>query len=121
MVNIPEKFLQAWRHGQDCSQKHCSKLFRSRNNPNVEEIEAIAKFFEIDFNEYMEKFVILRHDRKGLSLDEKANGSCIYYDETTQLCQIQAVKPEQCKKFPIEWNFENFEKECAGAACLISK
>jgi Fe-S-cluster containining protein len=90
-------------------------------NVSIEEIGAIAKFLEIDFNEYMEKFVILRHDRKGLSLDEKANGSCIYYDETTQLCQIQAVKPEQCKKFPIEWNFENFEKECAGAACLISK
>ena len=90
-------------------------------NVSIPEIEAIADFLKIDFNEYMDKFVILRHDRKGLSLDEKSDGSCIYYDDKNKLCQINPVKPEQCRKFPVEWNFENFEAECQGAAALMEK
>ena len=88
-------------------------------NVTIEEIEKIADFLKIDFAEYMKKFVILRHDRKGLSLDEKVNGSCIYYDEDNKICMINPVKPKQCRDFPIEWNFENFETECQGAAELL--
>jgi Fe-S-cluster containining protein len=90
-------------------------------NVTLEEITQIANFLKIDFNEYMDNFVILRHDRKGLSLNEKADGSCIYYDDANKLCQINPVKPEQCKRFPVEWNFENFEKECRGAAELLEQ
>ena len=54
-----------------------------------------------------------------LSLMEKEDGSCRYYDADTRYCQIQSVKPKQCRDFPFHWKFKGWEKLCAGGARLV--
>lgn len=117
-----KKFFESEEFAEQFRCLRCGNCCRWHGyvNVSVEEIETIANFLSIDFDEYMEKFVILRHDRKGLSLDERANGDCIYYDDESKTCLIQEVKPIQCKRFPISWRFSGFENECAGAKQIES-
>ena len=79
------------------------------------EIDAIAEFLHIPLADFLRDHVVLAPDRRSLSLREKADGSCVYYDAEQHLCRIQAVKPEQCRAFPYRWNFPGWEKLCAGA------
>jgi Fe-S-cluster containining protein len=52
------------------------------------ELEDIAAFLEMAPHEFAEKYPV---------------------------CFINAVKPQQCRDFPLRWNFPGWEKECAGA------
>lgn len=80
------------------------------------EVEAIAIFLGITVYEFTDKYTVLTHDRCNLSLIEYPDGKCIFFNEENAECLIEAVKPQQCKKFPLEWNFKGWEQECAGAA-----
>lgn len=80
-----------------------------------EEIDAIAGYLHIPVRDFIRDHTVLTPDRRSLSLREKADGSCCYYDEKNRLCRIQSVKPAQCRDFPSRWNFPGWEKLCAGA------
>ncbi len=80
------------------------------------EIDAIAEFLQMDVNDFLEQYTILAPDRRSLSLTERENGECCFYDSENSLCIIQAVKPQQCIDFPQRWNFKGWENECKGAA-----
>lgn len=80
-----------------------------------EEINAIAEFLGIAVEDFIRDFTFLTRDRQGLSLLEKKDGSCLYYDDKAQCCLIQEVKPKQCRDFPVHWNFPGWEKFCKGA------
>ncbi|MBO7147090.1 MAG: YkgJ family cysteine cluster protein [Lentisphaeria bacterium] len=80
-----------------------------------QEIDAIAAFLGIPLDEFIQKHTYLTPDRKSLSLLEKPDGSCCYYDDDAHACRIQPVKPAQCSAFPYEWNFPGWEKLCKGA------
>ncbi len=98
---------------------------------NPAETELIASFLSMNVTEFIEKYTRLTSDRQGLSLIEKSDGSCIFYNHLPQdsdvnicdtgscdlnSCEINEVKPIQCRNFPLIWNFEGWEKECKGAA-----
>lgn len=80
-----------------------------------EEINAIAAFLGIAPEDFIRGFTYLTPDRRGLSLLEKEDGSCLYYDEEAHRCLINDVKPKQCRDFPLQWNFPGWEKLCKGA------
>ena len=84
-----------------------------------EELKQIAEYLGIPLQEFIDKHTVLTPDRRSLSLMEKEDGSCRYYDADTRYCQIQSVKPKQCRDFPFHWKFKGCEKLCAGGARLV--
>lgn len=79
------------------------------------EIDAIAEFLQLSTEDFLDKYTVLTPDRRSLSLTERENGECCFYDSENSLCIIQKVKPQQCIDFPQKWNFEGWENECEGA------
>ncbi len=75
-----------------------------------DEIARLAVLLRISEFDFIQKFTRLRADRQGLSLNEKANGECVFLDRND--CAVQEVKPRQCREFPNLWNFPGFEKVC---------
>ncbi|MFO1477432.1 MAG: YkgJ family cysteine cluster protein [Verrucomicrobiota bacterium] len=74
------------------------------------EITRIAAFLELTEHDFIQRYTRLRHDRRGLVLQEQADGACIFLKGID--CAIQPVKPQQCRDFPNGWNFPGFEKFC---------
>ncbi len=74
------------------------------------EISAIASFLKMKQDLFIEKYTRLRSDRHGLSLIDQPDGACIFLDG--QDCQIQSVKPDQCRGFPNAWNFPGWRDIC---------
>jgi uncharacterized protein len=74
------------------------------------EISAIASFLKMKQDLFIEKYTRLRSDRRGLSLVDQPDGACIFLDG--QDCQIQSVKPDQCRGFPNAWNFPGWRDIC---------
>lgn len=79
------------------------------------EAEEIADFLGMELHYFTGKYTIVTADRRNLSLIEKDDGSCIFYNENPPGCAINPVKPQQCRDFPYRWNFPGWEKECRGA------
>jgi|TARA_B110000908_G_scaffold170942_1_gene232048 Fe-S-cluster containining protein len=75
-----------------------------------DEVTAIAKFLEMNEDDFIQKFTRLRMNRDGLSLIERENHECIMLENDR--CTIQDVKPFQCKGFPNRWNFPDWQKVC---------
>ncbi len=105
---VPDDF-QCARCGACCEWEGNVKV-------TEEEISKIAEFVGLGRDEFMDRYVRLTHDRKGLSLtDREDNGHCIFYLNTPPdgpRCIIQEVKPTQCKGFPFEWKFRGWENAC---------
>ncbi len=80
-----------------------------------EEIIAIAAFLHMDEGDFIAERTYLTDDRRSLSLMEKPDGSCEFYDRAGKSCLINPVKPKQCASFPKSWNFPGWETRCAGA------
>ena len=74
------------------------------------EISAIASFLKMKQDLFIEKYTRLRSDRRGLSLIDQPDGACVFLDG--QDCQIQPVKPDQCRGFPNAWNFPGWRDIC---------
>ena len=64
----------------------------------------------MDEAEFIGTHTRLRSDRRGLSLIDQPDGACIFLQG--QECQIQSVKPEQCRGFPNAWNFPGWREVC---------
>jgi len=77
------------------------------------EIDAIAAFLSLSSERFIDEFTCLTEDRRGLSLIEKEDGSCIFHEEPSK-CAINAVKPKQCRDFPLGWSFPGWEEYCDG-------
>jgi uncharacterized protein len=75
-----------------------------------EEITRLAAFRSLSEEEFIQRYTRLRQDRRGLALQEKPNGECVFLEGND--CSVQAVKPQQCRGFPNLWNFPGFEKVC---------
>ena len=94
----------------------CGKCCRWKGLVKVtdEEVDAIAAFLKMEPRAFIEKLTRLSPDRTTLSLLEKEDGSCYFYDEEFRSCRIQPVKPGQCRAFPFAWNFPGWEDVCEG-------
>jgi Fe-S-cluster containining protein len=80
-----------------------------------EDVRAMAAFLEVTEHEFTGGYTRLREDRRGLALNEKANGECVFPDGLD--CVVQPVKPQQCRDFPNGWNSPGFEKDCRAVVC----
>lgn len=87
------------------------------------EIEAIAAFLQQPLEQFIAGSTRLTGDRTGLSLLENPDGSCPYLLDTPEgsACRLQSVKPQQCRNFPLKWNFPGWEKECAGGLAMLQE
>jgi hypothetical protein len=65
------------------------------------EITRLAAFKGLGESGFIQQFTRLRQDRRGLALQEKPDGACIFLDGEN--CAVQAVKPQQCRDFPNRW------------------
>jgi Fe-S-cluster containining protein len=77
---------------------------------NEPEITRAAEFLGLSEVDFIEKFTRLAGDRRGLALQDKPGGECIFLDGRD--CAINAVKPQQCSAFPNLWNFPGFREIC---------
>ena len=82
-----------------------------------EEIARLAAFKGVSGHEFIQHFTRLRHDRRGLVLQGKPSGECIFLEGEN--CSVQPVKPQQCRDFPNLWNFPGFEKTCQAIPHLV--
>jgi len=64
---------------------------------------------------FTEQFTRLRDDRRGLSLKDLPDGSCIFLEGALAACHIQAAKPRQCRDFPLQWKYQDLEAICPAA------
>jgi len=77
---------------------------------NDTEIANIAKYLEMNEDDFLDQYTELRPDRKGLTLISKEDDSCIFL-EGKNYCTIQPVKPQQCSDFLVKW-FPKPEDNC---------
>ena len=82
------------------------------------EVTRLAEWQQMGEFEFIQKFTRLTRDRRGLSLEEKPGGECIFLDGHE--CSVQPVKPHQCRDFPNLWNFPGFEKTCRALPRIVS-
>ena len=100
------------RCGACCRWPGCVKVLPG-------EPERIAAALGMPAEEFYEKFTRIAPDRSCLSLVEESSGECVFLERDPEGrfgCRIEAVKPRQCRDFPLRWNFPGWEKLCAGAA-----
>jgi Fe-S-cluster containining protein len=75
------------------------------------EVDTISRHLGLDIGEFTRQFTRLTADRRCLSLTEQGNGACVFLQRGGG-CRVQAVKPEQCRGFPVTWSFLGYEKVC---------
>ena len=75
-----------------------------------EEITRLAAFNELSECDFIQRFTRLAHDRRGLALQEKPSGACVFLIGND--CSVQSVKPQQCRDFPNLWKYPSAEKYC---------
>jgi Fe-S-cluster containining protein len=83
------------------------------------EIARLAAFKNVSEHDFIQRFTRLRHDRRGLALQEQPDGACIFLEDGN--CAVQPVKPQQCRDFPNLWNFPGFEKTCRALPRAVSE
>lgn len=79
------------------------------------DISVIAAFLRLEEEEFINTYCRLQRNRRGLSLIDHADGSCIMLG-ADNACRIQPVKPRQCRDFPLRWNFPGWESRCPASA-----
>ena len=77
----------------------------------------MAAFLNLSEFDFIQHYTRIRPDRRGLTLQDKATGECIFLEGRD--CRVQAVKPQQCRDFPNGWNFPGFEKICRAVPKII--
>ncbi len=75
------------------------------------EVGDLANALGLSAHDFTRQYTRLTDDRGGLSLTEKRDGSCVFLGRDG--CEVQKVKPRQCRGFPVEWSFEGYERVCA--------
>ena len=81
------------------------------------EITRLSAFKAMSEHDFIQQFTKLHRDRRGLVLQEKPDGSCVFLHGND--CLVQPVKPQQCRDFPNLWNFPGFEKVCHAIPRLV--
>ncbi len=83
------------------------------------EITRIAAFLQLSESDFIQRYTRLQQDRRGLALQEKADGACALLEGN--LCSIQPVKPQQCRDFPNLWKYPAAEKYCRAIPREVSE
>lgn len=83
------------------------------------DVTRIAEFLQLAEIEFIQRHTRLQHDRRGLALQEQADGACVFLKDN--LCTIQPVKPQQCRDFPNLWKYPGSEKHCCAIPREVSE
>src|SRR3954468_12420002 len=86
---------------------------------NEEEIAALSK--QIGEQQHVFEAVYTRTERGRVTLREKANGDCVFFD-SARGCTVYPVRPRQCRTWPF-WesnlrtaaDWERTERQCPGS------
>lgn len=81
------------------------------------EIDAMAQHLELEVVDFIERYVALTRDRRGLTLTDRADGGCIFLTADNR-CVVQQVKPQQCRDYPYEWRSPALDAACPGMQLL---
>jgi hypothetical protein len=106
---------------QDGLRFRCTRCGKCCTGPagyvwvNEEEIQAIAAFRGEDLEQVTGLYTRSAH--RGLSLREKNNGDCIFYD-ADKGCTIYGVRPRQCRTWPF-WESNIVTEEAWQRTCEI--
>jgi Fe-S-cluster containining protein len=84
----------------------------------IDEITRLAAFKNLKEFDFIQSFMRLTPDRRGLALMYKPDGTCIFLDGFD--CSVQPVKPQQCRDFPNLWSFSGAEKSCRAVSQTVS-
>ncbi|HEY1173070.1 MAG TPA: YkgJ family cysteine cluster protein [Verrucomicrobiae bacterium] len=82
------------------------------------EISRMAAHLELAEHDFIQRYTRLRPDRQGLALMDKPNGECIFLNGSN--CDVQPVKPQQCRDFPNLWNYPGAEQICQAKPINVS-
>ena len=74
------------------------------------EIARLADFLELGEHEFIQRYARLTQDRRGLALQEKPDGACVFLAGND--CAVQSVKPQQCRDFPNLWRHPEAANQC---------
>ncbi|SFJ31477.1 YkgJ family cysteine cluster protein [Planctomicrobium piriforme] len=66
---------------------------------NDEEVQAIARYLDKPVGEL--RLLYTRPARGKISLNEYANGDCVFFDPQRRGCTIYPVRPVQCRTWPF--------------------
>jgi Fe-S-cluster containining protein len=84
------------------------------------EIRAIAARLGLAEDDFIARQTTVTRDRRGLTLLEKADGSCRFLTPENR-CAIQNAKPRQCRDFPHGWQAPEYAHLCAGLRMAAGK
>jgi Fe-S-cluster containining protein len=92
--------------------QRCTNCCRWPGDVSVSEaeVDAIAAYLGIGTQEFITQYTRLRTDRRGLSLIDRPDHSCIFLEGRD--CVINEVKPQQCRDFPNKWRFPGWRQVC---------
>ena len=74
------------------------------------EVERIAAYLGVSADEFIQGHTRLTQQRDGLALLDQASGACAWLRGDD--CQINPVKPQQCRDFPNLWSFPGASEIC---------
>jgi Fe-S-cluster containining protein len=99
--------------------RRCTNCCRWPGDVRVSEVEvdAIAAFLSMESAAFIEQYTRLRADRRGLSLIDRPDHSCIFLEGRD--CVINEVKPQQCRDFPNKWRFPGWRQVCEAVAVPV--
>jgi Fe-S-cluster containining protein len=85
-----------------------------------EEIEEIADYLDLSPDAIRERYTTtmgLDGGTVAIFLDHPGTTRCIFLDDENQ-CRIYAVRPAQCRTFPLEWRAAASHFYCMGLRVL---
>ena len=83
---------------------------------NQEEIDALAKHFGIDAQEFERKYVRRVGVRR--SLVEFPSGDCVFFDAQSRRCTVYGLRPRQCRTWPF-WQSNVRSEEAWQETCQV--
>jgi Fe-S-cluster containining protein len=127
-IRIPFRAWREWRRRvrvgampifYECDR--CTACCRWPGQVRLEEgeITRMAAHVGLPEFEFIQIYTRLAEDRRGLALADKENGECIFLRGAD--CQVNPVKPQQCRNFPNLWNFPGFQEVCRAKAKVLSE
>ena len=81
------------------------------------ESAALAAALGMDERTFLDRHTILAPDRRSLVLRDRPDGACEMLGDDG-LCRVHAVKPAQCRGFPVSWRNPDSFRTCPGLRAL---
>jgi len=78
---------------------------------DTDELDALADALQVDPAAFTDRYTRLNRYRTGLSLEERSDGSCVLLTRDGA-CRVNAVKPRQCRGFPLTWRYPDTAAIC---------